>query len=59
MNEENYVPWSSVTMFFLDEKQRLISLTDDIRPLMRIYCTRDNLDRVLEFVHLMVPLPDD
>jgi len=59
MNEEYYVPWSSVTMFFLDEKQRLISLTDDIRPLMRIYCTRDNLDRVLGFVRLMVPLPDD
>jgi len=59
MNEEHYVPWSNVTMYFLDEKYRLISLTNDVRPLMRIYCTKDNLDRVLSFVKLMVPEPDN
>ena len=59
MNEEHYVPWSSVKLYFLDEKHRLISLTDGVRPLMRIYCTRDNLDGVLGFVRLMVPASDD
>ena len=59
MNEEHYVPWSNVTMYFFDEKYRLISLTNDVRPLMRIYCTKDNLDRVLNFVKLMVPEPDN
>jgi len=59
MNEEYFTTWSSVTRYFFDPKHRVVSLTDDVRPLMRVYCTRDNVDDVLDFVRLMVPLPDD
>ncbi|MCW4011720.1 MAG: hypothetical protein NWF07_01880 [Candidatus Bathyarchaeota archaeon] len=59
MNEEHFTPWSSVTRYFYDPKHRVVSLTDDIRPLMRIYCTKDNLDDVLEFVKMKVPEPDE
>jgi len=59
MNEEHYVSWSSVTRYFFDSKHRVVSLTDDFRPLMRVYCTVDNVDDVLEFVRLMVPEPSD
>jgi hypothetical protein len=59
MNEEQYVPWSRVTRYFFDPKHRLVSLTDDTRPLMRVYCTADNVDLVLGVVRLMVPEPDD
>jgi hypothetical protein len=59
MNEEHYVSWSSVSMFFVDYKHRLVSLTDSVRPLMRVYCTVDNFDAVLDLVRVKVPLPDD
>ena len=59
MNEEHFTPWSSVTRYFFDPRHRVVSLTDDFRPLMRVYCTKDNLDEVLDFVRLRVPEPDE
>lgn len=59
MNEEHFTPWSNVTRYFVDPRRRVVSLTNDFRPLTRIYCTVNNVDDVIEFVKLMVPEPDN
>ncbi len=59
MNEAHHTSWSSVTRYFYDARHRVVSLNDDVRPLMRIYCTRDNVDDFLGFVRARVPEPED
>ena len=59
MNEKHSTKWIDVTRYYYDPKHRVISLTDTIRPLMRIYCTRENTETILDYVREMVPEPDE
>jgi len=59
LNEELYVPWSSVKRFFSDPKRRVVTLTDGLRPLMRIYCTEENVNEVFSLVETLVPEPEE
>ena len=55
MNEEQLTPWSRVTRAFYDERRRVATLSSDIRPLMRVYCTSGNVDAVFNAINGFVP----
>jgi hypothetical protein len=59
VNEELYVPWVRVSRAVFDDRHRVVSLNSDLRVLIRVYCTVENVDRVFSMVRGLVPEPED
>jgi len=59
VDEELYVPWGVVSRAVYDERRRVVSLNSESRPLMRVYCTVENVDRVFSVVRGLVPEPEE
>ena len=58
-NEKFSVQWGSVTRYIIDDHRQVVSLTNSLRPLIRIYCTPDVFGEVCEAVKQYVPEPDE
>jgi len=59
MSEEQHISWSRVTRAYYDERKRVATLSDDLRPLMRVYCTSENVDVVFNAIQGFVPEPEE
>jgi hypothetical protein len=55
VNEEMYLSWNGVVKAFYNKRRRLVSLNSDLKVLMRVYCTVENMDKVFSMVQEMVP----
>jgi hypothetical protein len=56
-DESLFVPWGRVTRVVVDECRNVVTLTDNVLPLMRIYCTSDNMDMVFDTLRIHVRKP--
>mgnify|MGYP006280252243 FL=1 len=54
-DESLFVPWGRVTRVVVDERRNVATLTDSVRPLMRIYCTSGNFDMVFDKLRSHIP----
>jgi hypothetical protein len=57
VNEKMFVSWSQVARAFFDDRRKVATLTSDLRPLMRVYCTPDNVGPVFAAIRGFVPEP--
>jgi len=58
-NEQHSVKWDAITRYVVDERRRVVNLTNSILTLMRIYCTPNNFGEVVEAVRQYIPEPDE
>jgi hypothetical protein len=58
-NEQQSTSWDSVTRYIVDEHRRVISLTDDLHTLMRIYCTPEVYGAVASALEIYIPEPEE
>ncbi len=56
-DESLFVPLGRVTRVVVNERRKVATLTDNVRPLMRIYCTSDNVDMIFDTLRIHVPEP--
>ena len=59
VNEELFVSWDKVSRVVFDDRRRVASLTSGSRPLMRVYCTKDNVEPVFHSIKGYLPEPED
>ena len=59
INEELFVPWDTVSYALYDERRRVASLISGARPVMRVYCSQENVERVFTMIQGFVPEPED
>jgi hypothetical protein len=58
-NEQHSIKWENITRYVVDERRRVVNLTNCMVTLMRVYCTPDVFDEVVEAVRQYVPEPDE
>ena len=58
-NEQLSVKWENVSRYVVDERRRVINLTDSLRTVMRIYCTPTVFGDVVAAVKQYVLEPSD
>lgn len=59
INEELFVSWEQVSRVVFDERRRVASLISGRRPVMRVYCTRENVELVFITIQGFIPEPDE
>ena len=59
VNEELFVSWDGVSRAVFDDRRRVASLINGSRPVMRVYCTPDNVDMVFSAIQGYLPEPDE
>lgn len=59
INEELFVSWDTVSRAVYDERLRVASLISGTRPVMRVYCTIENVDQVFDSIKRYLPEPEE
>ena len=59
VNEELFVSWDKVSRAVFDERRRVASLISGRRPVMRVYCTKDNVEPVFTSIQGYLPEPEE
>ena len=59
INEELYVSWDKVSRVVYDERRRVASLISEARPVMRVYCTTENVHLIFNAIQRYIPMPEE
>ena len=59
INEELFVSWDKVSRVVLDDRRRVASLISGSRPVMRVYCTKENVESVFTLIQGYLPEPEE
>jgi len=59
INEELFVSWDKVSRAVYDERRRVASLISGTRPVMRVYCTKENVEPVFTSIQGYLPEPEN
>ena len=59
VNEELFVSWEKVSRVVFDGRRRVASLISGSRPVMRVYCTKENVESVFTSIQGYLPEPEE
>ena len=59
VNEELFVSWDHVSRAVFNDRRRVASLISGLRPVMRIYCTQENVELVFNTIQGYLPEPEE
>jgi hypothetical protein len=59
VDEVLFVPWIEVSHAVCDTQRRVASLINNKRPIMRVYCTHENVGLIFKTIQRYLPEPEE